>query len=226
MAVSREKESLAKVLAHEGGYVNHPADPGGPTNKGVTQRVYDGYRKGKGLAKRSVKSITMDEVGEIYDRQYWDAVKGDLLPDGVDYVVFDGGVNSGPGRSIMWLQQALRPIYTGPIDGVMGVGTLAALKAVNNNDALIDRICDLAHELPSPSRHVPDLRQGLDSARCRSARDRQGMGDRRDAAGRQLRRRRSGKGAGRGCQGGAIDSAGRFGDRWWRRRRWARWHVN
>ncbi|MCA0025459.1 MULTISPECIES: glycoside hydrolase family 108 protein [unclassified Mesorhizobium] len=142
MAVSREKESLAKVLVHEGGYVNHPADPGGPTNKGVTQRVYDGYRKGKGLAKRSVKSITMDEVGEIYDRQYWDAVKGDLLPDGVDYVVFDGGVNSGPGRSIMWLQQALRPIYTGPIDGVMGVGTLAALKAVNNNDALIDRICD------------------------------------------------------------------------------------
>ncbi|TPN90112.1 glycoside hydrolase family 108 protein [Mesorhizobium sp. B1-1-5] len=142
MAVSREKESLAKVLVHEGGYVNHPADPGGPTNKGVTQRVYDGYRKGKGLAKRSVKSITMDEVGEIYDRQYWDAVKGDLMPDGVDYVVFDGGVNSGPGRSIMWLQQALRPVYTGPIDGVIGVGTLAALKAVNNNDALIDRICD------------------------------------------------------------------------------------
>ncbi|TPM39394.1 N-acetylmuramidase [Mesorhizobium sp. B2-2-3] len=142
MAQQNFQPALAHVLSHEGGYSNNRADPGGPTNKGVTQRVYDGYRKGKGLAKRSVKSITMDEVGEIYDRQYWDAVKGDLMPDGVDYVVFDGGVNSGPGRSIMWLQQALRPIYTGPIDGVMGVGTLAALKAVNNNDALIDRICD------------------------------------------------------------------------------------
>jgi lysozyme family protein len=142
MAVSRERESLAKVLAHEGGYSNHPADPGGPTNKGVTQRVYDAYRRGKGQAVRSVKSLTTEELNDIYDKQYWDAVKGDLLPDGVDYVVFDGAVNSGPGRSIMWLQQALRPVYTGRIDGVMGMGTIAALKAINNNDALIDRICD------------------------------------------------------------------------------------
>lgn len=142
MAVSREKESLARVLAHEGGYSNHPADPGGPTMKGVTQRVYDGYRKGKGLATRSVKGITTDEVNAIYDRQYWDAVQGDVLPAGVDYVLFDGAVNSGPGRSIMWLQQALRPAYTGRIDGVLGVSTLAALKADKNNDALIDRICN------------------------------------------------------------------------------------
>ncbi|UVK49538.1 glycoside hydrolase family 108 protein (plasmid) [Mesorhizobium sp. AR07] len=91
---------------------------------------------------RGFKSITTDELNDIYDKQYWDAVKGDLLPDGVDYVVFDGAVNSGPGRSIMWLQQALRPVYTGKIDGVIGLGTLIALKAVNDNDALIDRICD------------------------------------------------------------------------------------
>ncbi|MER9206830.1 glycoside hydrolase family 108 protein [Mesorhizobium sp. M0771] len=142
MAISREKESLAKVLAHEGGYSNNKRDPGGPTMKGVTQRVYDAYRKGKGQATRSVKSISTDELNEIYDRQYWDAVKGDQLPDGVDYVLFDGAVNSGPGRSIMFLQQALRPLYTGRIDGVMGIGTLTALKAVNDNDALIDRICD------------------------------------------------------------------------------------
>lgn len=142
MAVSRERESIARVLAHEGGYSNHPNDPGGPTMKGVTQRVYDGFRKGKGLATRSVKSITTAELNEIYDRQYWDAVQGDALPAGVDYVVFDGAVNSGPGRSIMWLQQALRPAYTGRIDGVLGIGTLAALKADKNNDALIDRICN------------------------------------------------------------------------------------
>ncbi|WP_027057355.1 glycoside hydrolase family 108 protein [Mesorhizobium loti] len=142
MAVSREKESLARVLAHEGGYSNHPADPGGPTMKGVTQRVYDGYRKGRGLATQPVKGITTDELNAIYDHQYWDAVQGDALPAGVDYVLFDGAVNSGPSRSIMWLQQALRPAYTGRIDGVLGMGTLAALKADTNNDALIDRICN------------------------------------------------------------------------------------
>lgn len=142
MAISREKEALARVLAHEGCYSNHADDPGGPTMKGVTQRVYDGYCKGRGLVTRSVRSITTDELNDIYDKQYWDAVKGDLLPTGVDYVLFDGAVNSGPGRSIMWLQQALRPAYTGRIDGVLGVGTLAALKADQNNDALIDRICN------------------------------------------------------------------------------------
>lgn len=66
MAVSREREPLAKVLAHEGGYSNHPADPGGPTNKGVTQRVYDAYGRGKGQAVRSVKSLTTEELNDIY----------------------------------------------------------------------------------------------------------------------------------------------------------------
>ncbi|MER8615953.1 glycoside hydrolase family 108 protein [Mesorhizobium sp. M1409] len=143
MAVSRERASLDKLLVHEGGYVNHPSDPGGPTNKGVTQRVYDAYRKGKALAARSVKSITMPEVYDIYDRQYWDAVKGDQLPEGVDYVVLDGAVNSGVRQSVMWLQRALGPAYKGRIDGVMGFSTLEAVKAVNNHDALVDRICDI-----------------------------------------------------------------------------------
>lgn len=142
MAVSREKQSLAKVLVHEGGYVNHPRDPGGPTNKGITQRVYDAYRKGKGQSARSVKSILIDEVNEIYDRQYWDAVKGDLLPDGVDYVVLDGAVNSGVAQSVKWLQRALGPLYKGQVDGIMGFSTIEALKGVNDNDALIGRICD------------------------------------------------------------------------------------
>ncbi|MGX8012752.1 glycosyl hydrolase 108 family protein [Mesorhizobium sp. ORM8.1] len=82
--------------------------------KGVTHRVYDGYRRGKGLATPPVKDITSDELNDIYDRQYWDAVKDDALPAGIDYVLFDGAVNSGPGRSIMWLQQALRPALDRP----------------------------------------------------------------------------------------------------------------
>ncbi|RWE83174.1 MAG: N-acetylmuramidase, partial [Mesorhizobium sp.] len=142
MTGSREQESLARVLAHEGGYSNHPADPGGVTMKGVTQRVYDAYRRSKGLATRSVKGITGQELFDIYDRQYWDAVKGDQLPAGVDYVVFDGAVNSGPKQSIIWLQRALGPLYQGRVDGVIGLGTVAAVQGCNNHDALIDRICD------------------------------------------------------------------------------------
>lgn len=142
MASSREKEALTRVLAHEGGYVNHPKDPGGPTNKGVTQRVYDAYRRGKGLGARSVQQISGQEIADIYDRQYWDAVKGDELPAGVDYVLFDGAVNSGPKQSIIWLQRALGPVYKGRVDGTMGFTTMAAVNAVNDQDVLIDRICD------------------------------------------------------------------------------------
>lgn len=142
MTASREKEALSRVLAHEGGYSNHPADPGGATMKGVTQRVYDAYRKTKGQATRSVKGITTAELEEIYDRQYWDAVKGDQLPAGVDYVVFDGAVNSGPKQSIIWLQRALGTAYKGNVDGVIGIGTIQAVQACGNYPALIDRICD------------------------------------------------------------------------------------
>jgi len=142
MAVSREKQSLDLVLVHEGGYSNHPQNPGGATMKGVTQRVYDGYRQRKQLAKRPVRGIRKEELLEIYDRQYWDPIKGDQLPDGVDYVVFDGAVNSGVSQSGKWLQRALGPLYKGVVDGNIGEGTLGAVAQVTNMDALIDRICD------------------------------------------------------------------------------------
>lgn len=133
--------SLKLVLVHEGGYSNHPKDPGGATMNGVTQRVYDAYRVGKGLTKRSVKSLAPAEREAIYRLQYWDAVQGDKLPAGIDYVVFDGAVNSGPKQSIKWLQRALGAAYNGPVDGVLGMGTLAALDGIQDHDALVDRIC-------------------------------------------------------------------------------------
>jgi lysozyme family protein len=142
MVAKNYKPSLDRVLTHEGGYSNHPDDPGGATMKGVIQRTYDAYRRAKGLKVRSVKSITPEEIQGIYDNQYWDAVKGDKLPIGIDYVVFDGGVNSGPVQSIKWLQAALRPAYKGAIDGQLGEQTLQAVLADNNNDALVDRICN------------------------------------------------------------------------------------
>lgn len=131
-------EALVRVLVHEGGYVNHPKDPGGATNRGVIQRVYDGYRERKNLPLRSVKEITDAEVKDIYKTQYWDAVKGDKLPVGVSYVVFDGAVNSGPGQSIKWLQRALGVTA----DGAIGEVTLAAVQNHPDHLKLISDICD------------------------------------------------------------------------------------
>ena len=136
MAADRYLDALAKVLVHEGGYVNDPRDPGGATNRGVTRRTYDGYRKRLGLPSKPVRGISQTEVGEIYRRQYWAAVRGDDLPAGVDYVLFDGAVNSGPVQSVKWLQRALGV----KVDGVMGEATVAAAEAYPDHDALVAAI--------------------------------------------------------------------------------------
>jgi lysozyme family protein len=139
MAALNYPNALKHVLVHEGGYVNHPRDPGGETNKGVTIAVYRAYRARKGLPAQSVRHISDAELNEIYKLQYWNRVRGDQLPAGVDYVVFDGAVNSGPSQSIKWLQRALGCT----VDGNMGEGTLAAIEACDDHRALIDRICQL-----------------------------------------------------------------------------------
>jgi lysozyme family protein len=138
MAASKYPEALRRVLVHEGGYANHPDDPGGETMKGVTYRVYHAYRQRKGLEPRSVRFITDQELQEIYRLQYWNQCRADDLPPGVDYVVFDGAVNSGPKQSILWLQRALGlPVA----DGTMGEATLAAVSNHIDHDALIAEIC-------------------------------------------------------------------------------------
>jgi len=126
---------LALVLIHEGGFVNHPRDPGGATNRGVTQAVYDAYRKTRGRGQQSVKFITDDEVKAIYKFQYWDRVQGDLLPRGLDYAVFDFAVNSGVGRASKYLQAVLGVAQ----DGVIGAKTLAAVQSPYN---AINALCD------------------------------------------------------------------------------------
>ena len=141
MAVKGFKRSLAAVLVHEGGNVDDPRDSGGRTSHGITQRVYDGYRRRQGREPRDVYAMSQAERDSIYRQQYWNAVKGDDLPSGLDYVVFDGAVNSGPGQSIKWLQRALGARYTGKVDGVMGAVTLDAVDAHPDHDALIAAIC-------------------------------------------------------------------------------------
>jgi lysozyme family protein len=138
------QRSLSKVLVHEGGFSDHPKDPGGATMKGVTQRVYDEYRRSLGASPLPVKNISSTELQAIYRRKYWDEIKGDKLSSGVSYVVFDGSVNSGVAQSVKWLQRALQALglYQGSIDGILGQGTLLALGGVNDNDALIAIILD------------------------------------------------------------------------------------
>lgn len=137
MTASNFQQSLKLVLVHEGGWVNHPAHPGGETNFGVTAAVYAGYRRRKGLAERSVKSITKDEVAEIFRDQYWRTIHGDELPAGLDYCLFDYAVNSGPGRAAKDLQRALGV----KVDGIVGLGTMTAVGAADD-ERLINDICD------------------------------------------------------------------------------------
>lgn len=128
--------SLTEVLKSEGGYVNHPADPGGATNKGITQATYDSYRRSKGLiTRKTVKLIADSEVADIYKSRYWDAVKGDELPAGLDYAVFDYAVNSGPQKAIKSLQKALGLTA----DGQLGPMTLAACR--KSPEATIKKLC-------------------------------------------------------------------------------------
>lgn len=134
--------SLTYVLAEEGGYGNHPKDPGGATNKGVIQREYNAYRRNRGLPQRSVKSIELPEVQEIYKKSYWDSIRADEIPSGLDYCVFDYAVNSGPSQAIKTLQRAINSHGDRNIavDGRIGDVTLEGAKSYDPK-ALIEEVC-------------------------------------------------------------------------------------
>src|SRR5690242_3601962 len=106
MAASTYDDALARLLAHEGGYTNHPDDPGGPTNFGITIADYRRYARADATAA-DVRAMSVEEAKAIYRKRYWDAQRCDDLPAGVDYAVFDYGVNSGIGRSGKVLRRAL-----------------------------------------------------------------------------------------------------------------------
>ncbi len=116
--------ALAHVLKHEGGYSNHPADPGGMTNLGVTQRAWSEWI-GREASEKEMRALTPATVAAFYRRKYWDKVQADYLPDGVDYAVFDFAVNSGPGRAAKFLQE----IVGAKPDGAIGPQTLVAVAA-------------------------------------------------------------------------------------------------
>lgn len=128
--------ALSEVLRDEGGFVDHPKDPGGATNKGITIATYRKWIDKDGTAE-DLKRITDSQVQKIYRSVYWNAVKGDELPSGVDYAVFDFAVNSGPVRAAKYLQAVLGVAQ----DGKIGPITLAATKNIDAGD-LINALCD------------------------------------------------------------------------------------
>ena len=111
---------LGLILHHEGGYVNHPKDPGGETNKGVTKRVYENWCIEQDLFQKNMKDLKISDVAPIYKQNYWDRCKCDSLPDGVDLCVFDFGVNAGTGRGARFLQKCVGAVA----DGAIGPNTL------------------------------------------------------------------------------------------------------
>lgn len=129
-------KALNLVLKHEGGFVNDSRDPGGATNKGITIATFRRYVDPKGTVA-DLKRITPDQIAKIYRKHYWDAVKADQLPDGVDYAVFDFAVNSGPGRAAKYLQGVVKV----PQDGKIGPATLAAVNGRSAED-IIENLCD------------------------------------------------------------------------------------
>ena len=110
---------LHMLLEHEGGYVNDSRDSGGMTNLGVTKRVYDEWI-GRKSTEQEMRDLTPDDVAPIYKKNYWDRVKGDYLPSGVDWCAFDWAVNSGSGRPAKAIQRAVGA----KVDGAIGKQTV------------------------------------------------------------------------------------------------------
>lgn len=126
-------ESLAEVLKHEGGFVNHVKDPGGMTNLGVTKATWEEW-VGHPVDEKAMRALKPADVATMYKRKFWDKIAGDELPVGIDYCVFDAAVNSGPGRASKWLQSVIGV----EVDGSIGPKTLAAVKSFNPEQFISD----------------------------------------------------------------------------------------
>lgn len=127
---------LTEVLKHEGGYVDHPKDPGGATNLGITIGTLSSWL-GRSATKAEVKALTVKDVAPIYRKNYWDRIRGDDLPPGVDTSTGDFAVNSGVSRAVTYLQEV---VGAAP-DGKIGPLTLAAVRAMPATD-VVNKLCD------------------------------------------------------------------------------------
>jgi len=125
--------ALSHVLKHEGGYVNHPSDPGGATNWGITRDTLGAWRD-RHVTIEEVKDLSKDEAAEIYKYKYWDAAKCGEVPVGVALIVFDGAVNHGVSQSSKFLQRAVGV----DADGKVGQKTLGAIEGLDAVDLIVE----------------------------------------------------------------------------------------
>jgi lysozyme family protein len=128
---------LEIILKHEGGYVNHPKDPGGITNLGITKRVYESWVE-REVSKQEMKDLTPEIVTPIYKKKYWDRCHCDTLSAGLDLSVFDWAVNSGSGKPA----KAVQKFVGATQDGVIGKKTLSLIANYNAKD-IVDYLYDV-----------------------------------------------------------------------------------
>ena len=119
------RDLIDRVLSHEGGYVNHPADPGGETKFGIAKRSYPAL---------DIKSLTRDDAIGIYERDFWARVQGDRLPRQFAFQALDAAVNHGIGNAVRWIQRAAGVAD----DGVIGPVTLAAVRRADAADLVLN----------------------------------------------------------------------------------------
>lgn len=138
MSVSNVYERTMKhIFTWEGGYVDHPNDPGGATNFGITRKVLAQWRGKPSLPKQAVKDLTVQEAAEIYKANYWNKILGDDLPPSIAFLMMDAAVNSGPGRAVKTLQRSVGALGKRiKVDGAIGPNTLRAVRSVDEEKLL------------------------------------------------------------------------------------------
>lgn len=139
-------------------YMNHPDDPGGATMMGVTHGVYDAWRAKQGLEPRDVRQVEDAEIEAIYRGNYWDPIRGDELPVGLDMAVYDFAVNSGPSRATKELQACLGV----PVDGHLGDVTIAAANAAEIKPLIYDYM-DRRRRFCRSLRNYPSFKNGWET---------------------------------------------------------------
>jgi len=125
-------DALEAIFHWEGGYSDHPDDPGGATNMGITIATLRRWRAPTAVSKDDVKNLTRAEAGEIYRASYWNECRCDELPEAVALAVFDSAVNQGPERARRFLQTAARV----DADGIFGPRTMSAVAAADQRNLL------------------------------------------------------------------------------------------
>jgi len=158
MAAENYPALFDRTLGHEGGYTNDPRDPGNWTGGKVGVGKLLGTKFGiaaNTFPHLDIKNLTVEHARRIYKGLYWDKVKGDELPAGIDWAVFDYAINSGPFRAIVGLQRALGVAD----DGKLGPVTLEALRKTNPR-RVVNALCDERLKLMKSLKHWPTYKKG------------------------------------------------------------------